>query len=225
MAYDNTSFYGDIICDDYDEKNNFMNPVSPVGFFFYHILGDGFDTMSEMCNKFLNDLNILSADADSLDKFWGVSYKLPRPKLNEGTPNERLLTDDEYRVYLYLRNCRLITVEDILVNFNKCFVVEDYEVYISSETDFLQVVDHLNYESIEDVTSDLKKNTSDTGGHFITDFNNDEETKVIESMLSTVEETLHVVNIPSHNWDNEFLQFLEPYISIKGNIKIQEYYL
>lgn len=222
MAYDNTSFYGDIICDEYDDANNFINPQSPVGFYVYHILGDGFDSMSEMCSKFLNDFSILSADSSSLDKYWRVSYNLPRPKL---PTSNRLLTDEEYRVYLYLLNCRLITVEDILINFNKCFQVEEYEVYISTETHYLKVVDHLNYQSISDNTSDLKKNTEDTGKHYVTDFTNDENTEVFESMLSTVEETVNIVNIPFNNWDNEFLAFLEPYISIKGNMKIVEYQL
>ena len=148
MAYDDTSFYGDMIFDEYDDKNNLMNPETPVGFLFYHILGDGFDKMSDMCSKFLNDLNILSADASSLDKYWGISYNLPRPTL---PVSGRLLTDEEYRVYMYLLNCRLITVEDILINFNKCFGLEDNGVYLSEETNYLEATDHLSYEAKETI--------------------------------------------------------------------------
>lgn len=222
MSYDDTSFYGDMIVEEYDEKNNFMNPFSPVGFLFYHLLGDGFDIMSEMCSKFLNDFSILSCDASSLDKYWGVSYNLPRPKL----PNsERLLTDEEYRIYLYLLNCRLITVEDILINFSKCFGLEDYEVYLTEETNYLKVTDHINYQSEETISSNLHKREDDNSKHFVTDFDSDEDTEVFESLLSTSEETITVITIPYQNWDDEFLQFMEPFISIKGNLQIKEYNL
>lgn len=219
MAYDDTSFYGDLICDEYDEKNNLMNPISPVGFYFYHILGDGFDAMSDMCSKFLNDFSILSADSSSLDKYWGVSYNLPRPSL----PSGRKLSDEEYRVYLYLRNCRLITVEDILINFNKCFGVDGNESFLSSEDYFLEVVDHNSYLASENVGSNIAKNSEDTSKHFVTNFFEDDDTEVIESLLSTSEETITVINIPLGNWDTEFLEYLEPYISLKGNLKIKEY--
>lgn len=222
MAYDDTSFYGDMIFDEYDDKNNLMNPETPVGFLFYHILGDGFDKMSDMCSKFLNDFNILSADASSLDKYWGISYNLPRPTLPD---SGRLLSDEEYRIYLYLLNCRLITVEDILINFNKCFGLEDNEVYLSEETNYLEATDHLSYEAEETVTSNLHKREDDNTKDFITTFDEDDDTEVFESLLSTSEETVTVINIPWNNWDSEFLKFLEPYISIKGNLGIKEYSL
>jgi hypothetical protein len=222
MAYDNTSFYGDMIVEEYDEANNFINPQSPVGYYIYHILGDGFDKMSEISSKFLNDFSVLSADSTSLDKYWGVSYNLPRPKL---PVSNRELTDEEYRVYLYLLNCRLITVEDIIINFNKCFGIDDYEVYIDYTENYLELVDHNDYTAISDITSNLKRNNEDNSKHFITTFKDDEDTEVIESVISEVEERIIRVNIPFNNWDNEFLVFLEPYISIKGNLKITEYSL
>lgn len=222
MAYDDTSFYGDMIFDEYDDKNNLMNPETPVGFLFYHILGDGFDKMSDMSSKFLNDFSILSAEASSLDKYWGISYNLPRPTLPD---SGRLLSDEEYRVYMYLLNCRLITVEDILINFNKCFGLEGKEVYLSEETNFLEATDHLSYESEETLSSNLHKREDDNTKHFITTFDEDDDTEVFESHLSTVEETVTVINIPPNGWESEFLKFLEPFIGIKGNLKIKEYVL
>lgn len=222
MAYDNTSFYGDMIFDEYDDKNNLMNPETPVGFLFYHILGDGFDKMSDMSSKFLNDFSILSADASSLDKYWGISYNLPRPTLPD---SGRLLSDEEYRVYMYLLNCRLITVEDILINFNKCFGLEDNEVYLSEETDYLEATDHLSYEAEETVTSNLHKREDDNTKHFITTFDEDDDTEVFESLINTIESEVTIINIPYQNWDSEFLQFIRPFISIKGNLEIREYSL
>lgn len=222
MAYDNTSFYGDMIFDEYDDKNNLMNPETPVGFLFYHILGDGFDKMSDMSSKFLNDFSILSADASSLDKYWGISYNLPRPTLPD---SGRLLSDEEYRVYMYLLNCRLITVEDILINFNKCFGLEDNEVYLSEETNYLEATDHLSYEAEETVTSNLHKREDDNTKHFITTFDEDDDTEVFESLINTIESEVTIINIPYQNWDSEFLQFIRPFISIKENLEIREYSL
>lgn len=221
MAYDNTSFYGDMITDEYDDQNNFINPPTPTGFYVYHILGDSFDKMSDMCSQFLNDFSILSADTRGLDNFWGVSYNLERPTL----PSGRLMNDDEYRIYLYLRNCRLITMQDIEVNFSKCFKLDDYDVYFTEESDFLATVDHLNYESEITTSSNLKKQDDDDEGHMITNFDEDEDTKLIESLLSDSAELFTVINVPYKEWDSEFLAYLEQFISIKGNLKIREYNL
>lgn len=137
----------------------------------------------------------------------------------------RLLSDDEYRIYLYLRNCRLITKEDLLINFNKCFGLDDYPIVFSEENFYLEATDHLNYEPTDTVSSNLHKNSEDTTLHFVTDYSNDETTETIESGLITEEELVTVINIPYNNWDKEFLEMLEQYISIKGNIKIKEYTL
>ena len=221
MSYDDTSFNGDMIVEEYDEQNNFMNPPSPTGYFFYHILGDAFDMMADMTSKFLNDLDILSADVSSLDKFWGVSYNQPRPKL----PSQRLLTDEEYRAYLYLLNRRLLTREDIEIAMNAVFGLEDYNVYFTTESHFLQVSDYQNYTPKTDQTSNIGKNDNDETLHFVTDFDNDRTTEVIQSNLSVIEEIEEIINIPHQNWDSEFLSFLEQFISIKGNLRIKEYAL
>lgn len=225
MSYDDTSYYGDLIVDEYDDKNNFIGTNTPSGFLVYHLLGDGFDIMAEQCEKFMNDFSILSASASSLDKFWGVSYNLPRPKLYIGTEDERYLTDEEYRVYLYLRNCRLLTREDLLINFGKCFGIDDYEIVLSDESQYLQAVDHLSYEAETTVGSNLHKRDDDSTLHFVTDYANDETTELIEGGLSTEENLVTVINIPYKEWDTGFLEFMEQYVSIKGNIKIKEYHL
>ena len=60
--------------------------------------------------------------------------------------------------------------------------------------------------------------------NFITNFANDKDTLLIESGLSEVEEVIEVINVPSPNgYDPAFLELLENYISVKGNLKIKEY--
>ena len=380
MAYDDTSFNGDLLVDEYDDHNNFIGTNTPMGYYAYHILGDGFDLMAEQCSRFMNDFSILSADASSLDKFWGVSYNMPRPsiqydryvlyedegilenhndaiysntsafvrtssvtnivldrgkstavwvgepivddfemQINLGTirhisvrfvneenvqyrisstesdssniihisssglytirkigntlsvsrfgrlirsidvsgesfhirlfsangtqgrtttasfkklkvtllnPTEQFpMSDEEYRAYLYLRNCRLMTREDLLINFEKVFGLDDCPIVFSEETNYLETSDHLNYEAEDTTSSNLHKRDDDTTLHFVTDFSNDETTELIESGLSVVEETITVINIPYQNWNKDFLEYMEQYISVKGNIKIKEYTL
>lgn len=222
MAYDDTSFNGDLIVDEYDDHNNFVGTNTPMGYLVYHLLGDGFDLMAEQCSKFMNDFSILSASASSLDNFWGVSYNMPRPTL----PNsERKLSDEEYRVYLYLRNCRLLTREDLLINMQKCFGLDDYEIVLSDEAFYLEASDHPNYEAEDTISSNLHKRDDDTTLHFVTDFANDETTELIEGGLSEQGELVTVINIPYKNWDSEFLEFMEQFVSVKGNLKIKEYHL
>lgn len=376
MAYDDTSFYGDLICNDYDEENNFMNPQSSMGALVYYLLGHSFDMMADMNTQFMNDTSILTANTKGLDNFWGVSYNMPRPSVDTlgsivfedkgtifdytnwsysnnmtivrtnaysytqntdatafgyvaqtiasgdtvevdvcisglatssafvsirkgttsvgtvslsnlglraeewghmklifngtsmnvycndvfkmtktlsaddynriqfsinanttytqkfknfviydmDTPSTRPMTDEEYRIYLYLRNCRLLTMEDLEINFNKCFAYDDYEVYFSTETNYFDVVDHINYQSNENITSNITKNVNDDTNEYLIDFENEsEDVKIIEGMLSKIEEEILIINIPFNNYDSNFLQFLEPYISVKGNVKIKEY--
>lgn len=226
MAYDDTSFYGDIVFDEYDDKGNFINPMTSAGFYVYHILGDGFDSMSDMCSKFLNDFSILSCDASSLDKYWGASYNMPRPKINVGTANERYLNDEEYRVYLYLRNCRLLTREDLEINMNKVFGFDDYTIFFSEETNYLNTTNHLVYTPTSTATSNISKNNDDDSDDYIIKQGvTDNDVHTIEGNLSIIDEVMNVINIPYNEWDTQFLQFLQEYISIKGNIVLKEYEL
>ena len=216
------STYGDFLTDEYDDKNNFLVPATPTGFYVYCILGFAFDMMQDWINKFLNDYFILSCDPTSLDKFWGVSYGLPRPRLPH---SNRLLTDEEYRRYLYLRQCQLLTEQDILINMDKCFAFDDNYCYLEQQGDYFHTVDHLNYESIEANGSNLQKNTEDTSANYIIDFEHSEtEVLTIQSHLrSSNVDTFNVIMIPYQGWDAEYLEFIEQFISIKGNLQIKEY--
>ena len=221
MSYDDTSFTGDLIVDEYDEQNNFMNPESSMGFLVYHLLGDGFDIMSEAETQFMNDTDILSADSRGLDMFWGLSYNMPRPNING-----RLLTDDEYKIYLYLRNCQLLTRQDIETCFNKCFGVDDYGIYFSTDTNYLHTVDHLDYESEDTINSNLARNNEDDSDEYIIDYTNPlEDVKGLEGFQSTEEDEIIIINVPYNGYDEDFLELLIPYISIKGNVLIKEYNL
>jgi len=373
MAYDDSSFYGDLIVDEYDEQNNFMNPPSSFGFLVYYLLGHSFDMMSDMCNQFMNDTSILTCAGKNLDNIWGVEYDMIRPKIQrereyllfedkatksdhnddyttlegkfsvtrgavstsvfgqrnqntvqigekysddfkvevaivefpnslddfffilknesgteksislssiasannitltkiEGvvslyadsvlmveesvsgstfqilfrmpsshrfsfddlkitslTPQLSAMTDDEYRIYLYLRNCRLMTREDIEINMNKAFGFDDYTVYFTEETTYLTATDHLSYSATVTDTSNLSKNNDDTSNDYLVNLgSSDSNVHLLEGNLSTGEEFVEVINIPYQGWDSNFLAFMEQYISVKGDLRIREYNL
>jgi len=226
MAYDDSSDYGDMLCDEYDEQNNFMNPPSPTGYYVYKIVGGALDRMKEFTTMFLNDYSILTANTNGLDYFWGLSYGMPRPTIGEAG-SERLLTDEEYRIYLYLRNSQLITMQNLEINLGKCFNHDEEVIYFTYEESGLETVDHPHYTALVTDTSDLAKQETDTSGHFVTDYSDDsDETELIRGVLSPQTQTQLICNIPHPSeggaWDPVFLEFMEQYISIKGNVKLRE---
>lgn len=162
---------------------------------------------------------------NTLDTFWGKSYQLPRIEISYLDENEilqkRQMTDDEYKIYLYLKNHPLMTVKDLTTAFTRCFSVSDKEndVYMSIETgaDILRFVDHPNYDNFTNPSLE-KMDANDTNA--LTDFLEDANYDVV-SDEKTVGEII-MINIPNQNLDQHFLDFLETFISIKGNVKINQ---
>lgn len=222
MAYDGSSVYGDIIAEQYDDENNFMNPPSPTGYYVYKIFGYAFDKMQEWITQFRNDLDLLSCDPKSLDKFWGVSYSMPRPTL---PTSGRLLTDEEYRRYLYIRNCQLLTERDFLVCFDKCFGLGEDSIYFSETDNYLKVVDALHYTSPSSESSSIGKTSSDDSPDFVTNYlvDSSDTEKLMSGLSSSSSVGQMRINIPNNGWDPEFLEFLTPYLSVKGDIIIEQY--
>ena len=162
---------------------------------------------------------------NTLDTFWGKSYQLPRIEITYLDENEilqkRQMTDNEYKIYLYLKNHPLMTVKDLTTAFTRCFSVSDKEddVYMSIETgaDILRFVDHPNYDNFTNPSLE-KMDANDTNA--LTDFLEDANYDVV-SDEKTVGEII-MINIPNKNWDSHFLEFLETFISIKGNVRINQ---
>lgn len=225
MAYDDTSMIGDAIAEEYLEENNPLNPESPFGYFIYRLIGGGFDKMEAMSSRFVQDCNVLSTTVGSLDDIWGLDLGIPRPYIVDDTSTERLLTDDEYRVYLYIRNSRLMTMEDIINVFTKAMGSDENPARIDKiSTGYLTLTDHLHYTSSGTDTSDINKNSSDTSLDFVIDLLNDTDTvNRYRDMLHTSSSYITVISVPNNNWDSQFLALLEEWASIKGNISIVEY--
>ena len=221
------SINGEIICDEYLPEGNPVNPESSFGWFIYMIIGGGFDRMDEMTSTFLNDCSPISANPKSLDRFYGASLQLPRPTILDGNV-ERLLTDEEYAVYLYLRNSRLLTKLDLLSVFGHCMGDEDSDdvyngVTVTDERNAQWwAVDHLHYTSPSgNPSSNIGKNSNSDLNHIV-NHDSEEDVYVIPGQQEYTGEMVTVVNVPNAGWSSAFLDFLTDYISIKGNVLVRE---
>lgn len=162
---------------------------------------------------------------NTLDTFWGKSYQLPRIEISYLDENEALqkrqMTDREYKIYLYLKNHPLMTKKDLTVAFTRCFSLSDDEndVYLSVETgaDILTFVDHVHYDNFTNPSLE-KMNPDDKNA--LTDFINDSDYDVISDKKTPG--SINMINIPNQNLDQHFLDFLETFISIKGDVKINQ---
>ena len=154
---------------------------------------------------------------NALDVFWGKSYDLTRPHLsytNDGNTYTRALTDEEYRIYLYLKDHQLLTMKDLLVAFSNAFGSAETSTTILNS---IHTVDHKQYDnpafsnttlaaydnSDNDIVTD--KLIDKTGVNVVND-------RLAQGAVS--------ITIPDDGWDEHFLSFLEGFISIKGNILI-----
>ena len=137
-------------------------------------------------------------------------------RIYTGEEKERPLTDEEYLIYLYLKNHQLLTMKDLLVAFGNAFGSAETGTTLLNS---IHTVDHKTYDNPQfsndslmayddedmDITTD--KLVDKTGVNLI---NN----RFAQGTLS--------IQIPDEGWDEEFLSLLESFISIKGNILISQ---
>lgn len=153
---------------------------------------------------------------NSLDIFWGRSYNQIRPILSytsDGNTYSRTLTDDEYRIYLYLKNHQLLTMKDLLVAFTNAF--GDVET-TTTTTDSIHTVDHRNYDNPAFSNTTLAA-YDNTDNNIVTDKLVDKSG--VYTIVDKYAQGTVTINVPGE-WDEHFLVLLESFISIKGNILV-----
>ena len=154
---------------------------------------------------------------NSLDVFWGRSYNLVRPHLSytsDGAIYTRVLSDEEYRIYLYLKNHQLLTMKDLLVAFGNAFGSAETSTTILNS---IHTVDHKRYDN-PPFSNDSLRAYDDEDTDITTDKLEDKDgVNLINNRLA--QGTTSIL-IPDDGWDEQFLRFLESFISIKGNILI-----
>ena len=155
---------------------------------------------------------------NSLDVFWGRSYNLIRPTISytDDDTYTRVLSDEEYRIYLYLKNHQLLTMKDLLVAFGNAFGSAEVTTTLLNS---IHTVDHKKYDNPAFSNTTLAAyDNSDTG--VVTDKLVDRTgVDVVNDRLAQGSVS---ILIPDNGWDEHFLSFLESFISIKGNMLIQQ---
>ena len=154
---------------------------------------------------------------NSLDVFWGRSYNLVRPHLSytsDGATYSRVLTDEEYRIYLYLKNHQLLTMKDLLVAFSNAFGSAETGTTLLNS---IHTVDHRKYD-VPQFSNDTLKAYDDEDTDITTDLLVDKEG--VNLVYNRLAQGTISIQIPDDGWDENFLSLLEEFISIKGNILI-----
>jgi len=144
MSYDDSSLRGDEICLNMDESNNFMNPASPMGWFFYNLY-KGFDLVDDKINDSINNRVLESATGLYLDINWGKKYGIKRNGLSDPIYRKVLLAASNETLTIYgIRNTLSMIFEceyeDILVSVNNDEVIRATDNLSTDEQD--TVPDH-----------------------------------------------------------------------------------
>lgn len=125
MAYDNSSLYGDLICDNYPEDYNMMNPPNDMGWFFYNLEGKSFDFVEELVGQLSLDLSPVRC-SDSYLHLYGEDLKLKK---------DPSWSYDEYRALILVRYYNIMTLRGLENVLNKLYmnVLDDSTGYIKCD--------------------------------------------------------------------------------------------
>lgn len=155
---------------------------------------------------------------NSLDVFWGKSYNQLRPTISytsDGNTYTRTLTDEEYRIYLYLKDHQLLTMKDLLVAF--CNAFGDAET-TTTTLNSIHTVDHKRYDNPAFSNTTLAA-YDNTDNDIITDKLVDKSG--VYTIVDRYAQGTVTISVPGE-WDENFLSLLESFISIKGNIYVSD---
>jgi len=157
---------------------------------------------------------------NSLDTFWGRSYNLIRPTLtytSDGNTYSRKLTDEEYKIYLYLMKHQLLTMKDLMVAFGNAFGSAEHS---TTELDVTHMVDHKEYDN-PSFSNDTLMAYDDSDEEIVVDSLIDPDDVSIVVDRKTEGSIITIIIPDFDSYDPHYLAFLETFISIKGNVVIQ----
>lgn len=202
MAYDNSSFNGNELCHQMDEQNNFLNPPTPTGWFFYNLF-KSFDNIDALISESINNRVLESAKGLYLDINWGKKYNIKRNGLN----------DELYRKILIAATYETITIYGIKNTLSTILGCEYDSIIITEE-----------YQDIARATNNLTLNEDYTVPDFMTDpemiekFVTDRLKKSVGSLLVKYPVGLNT----EIDEETTLLDLIKPYIGLV-NITYEEY--
>ena len=114
VNFDSNSPTSDLILSLYDEENNFMNPPSDTGWFFYNLSGKSFDYLNELFDRIILNLDPITCEDSYLD----LLAKELNIKRNQNWSN------DEYRAYIILHTYNMMTTAGLEYVLNQIALSE-----------------------------------------------------------------------------------------------------
>lgn len=202
MSYDDSSLRGDEICLNMDEQNNFMNPPSPTGFFFYNLY-KGFDLVDDRINDSINNRVLESAEGLYLDINWGKKYNIKRNGLS----------DSNYRKVLLAANNETLTVFGIRNTLSKIFECEYEDILVSvNHIGVIRATDNLSTDE-QDKVADHSINQGT-----ITKFVTDELQGSTGSLLIKYPQGIDI----QIDEDTTLIDLIKPHISLVS-VSFEEY--
>jgi len=153
-------YYGDMLCDNFDEQNNMVNPVSDVGWYLYNLFGFVFGSIQEMLNDMLLRIDPAcgSPYLDIIAKEFGLKRKAE-------------WSDQYWRALIisYYYNLETIQgIEYVINRMHACYTGNNDEKHIDVDVDGQYALFYLSdkfdtlskcsdkFEEIEDRVSSIK---------------------------------------------------------------------
>ncbi|MDR3062556.1 MAG: hypothetical protein LBU40_00265 [Methanobrevibacter sp.] len=76
-------FYGDLLCDHFDEENNMVNPASDTGWYLYNLFGFVFQSLQEKIGSNLLNICPVTCELDYLDKIAQEFHLIRKPEWSD----------------------------------------------------------------------------------------------------------------------------------------------
>jgi hypothetical protein len=125
-------YYGDMLCDNFDEENNMINPPSDTGFFLYNLFGFIFDSSRDNLTNILKNIDPITCELVFLDK---IAEEFPLKRRSEWS-------DEYWRALVIYYYYNFETIKGIEYVINRI-----YDYYNKNENDDIVEVEVDGYYS------------------------------------------------------------------------------
>jgi hypothetical protein len=179
-------YYGDLLKDFFDQKNNMVNPPSDVGFFLYNLFGKTFDDIQDIINQMLLNTDPVTCELPYLSIIateWGL---------------KRCPTwgDDKWRavVIYYYYNLETIAGIEFVLNLLNDYNNQDPDtippqIIVNGFGSIFNLSDKYDsFNKCSDKYDELDLLGSMTDQDFVIDLNGNAESGVITELITIIED-------------------------------------
>lgn len=185
-SIETSSYYGDLLVDFFDQKNNMINPISDTGFFLYNLFGKAFDDASEIIHDILLNLDPVTCKLPYLNII-AMEFKLKR---------DPGWSDNKWRaaVISYYYNLETIAGIEFVLN-----LINDYYNKSEDEVELERIIvdgfyggfylsdKYDSFSRCSDKYEELDRVSNFHEGTFNVDFKNNPLNGIITELLTIIE--------------------------------------